>query len=80
MPKPETSSERYILIGWYFRSGLAMTTAEAAKLLDCSRDTALRALYAASAILPIYCERGIWRCLPVDADVSQRPVDRLTGR
>jgi len=66
MPKPETSGERYILIGWYFRSGLAMTTKEAATLLDCSRDTALRALYAASAVLPIYCDKGIWRCLPVD--------------
>lgn len=66
MPKPETSAERYILLGWYFRAGLAMTTNEAAKKLGCSRDTALRALYAASAILPIYCDGGVWKCLPVD--------------
>jgi len=63
---PETPSERYALIGWYMAFGLALSTKEISEMLNLSHDSALRAMYRVSRILPIYQDdKGIWRqCTP----------------
>lgn len=61
-PQPQFPSERYALIGWYLKTGVALSTREVAELTGLTRDGALKLMYRISAVLPIYSDaENIWR-------------------
>jgi hypothetical protein len=57
------------VLAWHLARGQLLTTEEAARLTQCSYETARRALCELSSVLPIYKPRGEpWRVLTGEAD------------